>query len=543
MPAFRLDGLDLGLVIAYLVFAVLLGLYYARRSSSAEGYFLAGRTLTWPAIGFSLFATQMSASTLIGLTGSGYASGYVTYVYAWFAAIALIVLALFFLPYYLKQGLYTLPEYLARRFDGRARTYHAAISLVGNVLIDMAGALYAGALLVRLVLPGVPLWQTIAVMAVLTALYTVSGGLAAVVATDKVQAVLLLIGTILVAYFAFAKLGGDWQAVRDVTGADLRTLIRPADDDVLPWPGLLVGVPLLGFYYWCANQAVAQRALAAKTLREGQYGALFAGLLHLPLIFLLTLPGTAARVLYPDLADAAAAAGLAGQADRLVFPTLLFDLLPEGVLGLVLAGFVAALMSSIDSAMNAGSTLATMDFYKRWRPEASAERLMQVGKLFTFGFAALAAVWAPQIEHFPSFWDYLQQVLSFITPPVAACFLLGLFWRRANAAGAVAGLGIGALVGIGILVAQVGLGWWSGLHFLYVAGILFAVSALAIVVGSLGTAPPAAEQVAGTVWTRAVLAEADAGDVAAHALPVYKRPVALAIALLVTSLAVFAYFA
>ena len=218
---------------------------------------------------------------------------------------------------------------------------------------------------------------------------------------------------------------------------------------------------------------MAQRALAAKSLREGQYGALFAGLLHLPLIFLLSMPGAAARVLYPDLAETAAAAGLDGQTDRLVFPQLMFDLLPTGLLGLVLAGFVAALMSSIDSAMNAGSTLATMDFYRRWRPEASAKTLMRVGQAFTFGFAVLAAIWAPQIERFPSFWDYLQGVLSFITPPIAACFLLGLFWRRANATGAVTGLAAGAVVGVGILVAQVGFGWWPGLHFLFVAGILF----------------------------------------------------------------------
>ena len=538
MPTFSLGGVDLAIVVAYLAFAVGLGLYYARRESSAEGYFLASRSLGWPAIGFSLFATQMSASTLLGLTGSGYASGYVTYIYAWFAAIALVVLALFFLPYYLKQGLYTLPEYLARRFDGRARTYHSAISLVGNVLIDMSGALYAGALLIRLVLPGVELWQTIAVLALLTALYTVSGGLAAVVATDKVQAVLLTVGTTLVAGFAYAKLGGEWADVRAATPADLRRLVRPATDEVLPWPGLLTGVPLLGIYYWCANQAVAQRALAAKSLREGQYGALFAGLLHLPLLFLLTMPGAAARVLYPDLAATAAAAGLDGQTDRLVFPQLMFDLLPTGLLGLVLAGFVAALMSSIDSAMNAGSTLATMDFYRRWRPEASAKTLMRVGQAFTFGFAVLAAIWAPQIERFPSFWDYLQGVLSFITPPIAACFLLGLFWRRANATGAVTGLCVGAAVGIAILVAQAGLGWWPGLHFLYVGGILFAVTAAAIAAGSLATAPPPAEQTANTVWHPSVLRAGGDAD-----LPAWRRPGVLAVGLVVLALGVFGWFA
>ena len=538
MPVFELGGVDLAIVCGYLVFAVLLGMYYARRQGDAQDYFLAGRSLGWASIGFSLFATQMSASTLLGLTGAGYTTGYVTYVYAWFAAIALVVLALFFLPYYLKQGLYTLPEYLARRFGEPARAYHSVVSLIGGVLIDMAGALYAGALLIRLVAPQFELWQTIAAMAALTALYTVSGGLAAVVATDKAQAVLLTAGMTLVAGFAFAKLDYDWGAVRATMSDEMMSLVRPADDEVLPWPGLLLGVPLLGIYYWCANQAVAQRALAAGSLREGQYGALFAGLLHLPLIFLLTFPGAAARVLYPDLAEAATAAGLDGQTDRLVLPTLLFELLPVGVLGLVLSGFVAALMSSIDSAMNAGATLVTMDFYRRWRPERDARHLRRVGQVVTFGLAALAAAWAPQIEQFPSFWDYLQGVLSFITPPIAACFLWGLFWRRANAVGANAGLVAGGIVGVAILVAQLGFGALPRLHFLYVAGVLFAVTSAAIVVGSLLTVPPDEARVASTVWTSGVLAQAPGEEV-----PAWRSPVVLAGALVALALGVFGYFA
>ena len=479
MPTFELTLLDGLMVGLYVVVIVGIGLYVSRRQESTDDYFLAGRSLTWVVIGFSLFATNISTSSLVGMAGDAYAYGIAVYNYEWMAVVALFLFALFFLPFYLRSQVFTMPEFLERRFDERSRYYFSAVTITGNILIDTAGSLYAGALVIRIVYPEFPIWQAVAILAVLSGLYTITGGLKAVVYTDIIQAVLLIGASSVVSVMAFNRVGS-WAAVTEVTPPEMLSLIQPIGDPVLPWPGLVTGVFLLGFYFWGTNQFIVQRTLAAKDLNHGRRGALFAGLLKLPVLFIMILPGTFARALYgPEVLT---------QADK-VLPMMMFDLLPVGIRGLVLAALVAAIMSSVDSTLNSASTLITMDFVKKFRPNAGNRLLVIVGRCATGLFMLLAAAWAPFILNFPSLWQYLQTILAYLSPPVVACFVFGLFWPRANRHGAFAALIGGHVVAVAIALADWQVPGFS-IQFLYVPPLVFTVSAAVMGAVSLaGTAP------------------------------------------------------
>ncbi|HHP7237745.1 sodium:solute symporter [Longibacter sp.] len=500
MPQFELQFIDLVMVALYILVIVGIGFYFSRQQKSTDDYFLAGRSLTWGLIGFSLYASNMSTSSLVGMAGEAYSTGIAVFNYEWMAVVVLIIFALFFLPFYLRSQIFTMPEFLERRFDERSRYYFSVVTVTGNILIDTAGALYAGALVIQLIYPEFPMWQSVVILAVLSGLYTIAGGLKAVVYTDAIQAVLLLMASVAVSWIAWEQVGS-WQAVKDVTPPEMLSLIRPATDDVLPWPGLLTGVFLLGFYFWGTNQFMVQRTLGAKDLDHGRWGALFAGLLKVPVIFIMVLPGTFARVLYsPDTYQA-----LAARPD-MVFPTMLFDLLPIGVRGLVLAALVAAIMSSVDSTLNSASTLVTMDFIKKLRPDASNKTLVVTGRVTTFVFMMLAAAWAPLILNFPSLWQYLQNVLAYLSPPVVACFVMGLFWPRANRHSAFAGLIVGHAAAIGMAVMQYGFGLFT-IQFLYIPAILVSISAVTIYLVSVMGEEPDPEKVAEYTWTPATFRE------------------------------------
>jgi SSS family solute:Na+ symporter len=411
---FTLGGIDLAMVAVYAVFIVAIGIYFGRKHEDAEQYFLAGRRMIWPVIGISLYASNMGSTALVGLSGDAYSTGISVFNYEWMAAVVLVFFAIFFAPFYIKTRVYTMPEFLERRFDARSRYYFSGLTLFGNIVIDTAGHLYAGGLVLMLIFPDIPLSQTILILALLAGTYTILGGLAAVMFTDVIQTGLLLIGTFIVAGVAFAKVGG-WEAVTAVTPPEMLSLVRPMDDPAVPWLGLITGVPLLGFYFWCTNQFMVQRTLSAKNVNHARWGALLAAALKVPF----------ARVLYPNLAN-----------PDMVYPTMMYDMLPMGLRGLILTGLIAALMSSIDSTLNSASTLVTMDFVHKWKSGLDQKQLMRVGRVATAIFMVLAAVWAPQIQNFGSLFKYLQSVLAYISPPIVAVFLLGVFWRRANASGA-----------------------------------------------------------------------------------------------------------
>lgn len=483
MPQFEITAIDLAMVAAYIVIIVWLGFYFARRAKTTDDYFLAGRTLTWWLIGSSLFATNISSSTIIGMAGEAYGTGIAVYNYEWMAVVILVIFAVFMIPFYLQTRVYTMPEFLEKRFDTRSRYYFSGLTILGNILIDTAGALYAGGLVVQMIYPNVPMWISVVILAVLAGLYTIAGGLSAVVYTDAIQAVLLFVGTAVVSVLAFNAVGS-WEAVTAVTPPEMLSLIRPADDPVLPWPGLVTGVLLLGFYFWTTNQFMVQRVLGARDVNHARWGALFAGLLKLPVIFIMVLPGTFARVLYPGLERA-----------DLVFPTMMFDLLPAGIRGIIITALVAAIMSSVDSTLNSASTLVTMDFVKKLNPAANQRTLVIVGRIVTFVFMVFAAAWAPQILKFPSLWTYLQQVLAYLSPPIVSCFVVGIFWPGATRGSAFWGLVVGHTVSAALLLMQ------PEIHFLYIPPILFTVSLAAIVSVSLLRPTAADEGIQALTWS------------------------------------------
>jgi SSS family solute:Na+ symporter len=485
-----LSTLDIAIVLAFFALVVCVGMYISRKhSGGAEDYFLAGRSMSWPLIGGALFASNISSTTLIGLSGDAYATGISVYNYEWFAAIVLIFFCIFMLPFVIKASIFTMPEYLERRYDGRVRLYFASLTLFLNIMVEMSGALYAGSLVVQMVFPSLSTFEIIAGLALLATAYTAVGGLSAVMVAEVMQAVVLIIGSIILSYIAFDKIGGIHVLFEQVPASKL-SLIRPLDDEGVPWLGLVTGVPLLGFYFWCTNQFMVQRVLTAKSELDGRKGALLAGFLKLTVLFIMVLPGTAAIILYPNL-----------ERPDLVYPTLLFDLMPVGLLGLVFAGFMAALMSAIEATLSSASTMVTMDIVKRFKPNLSSKAQVKCGKLAIILIMMVAVAWAPNVAKFPSLFKYLQIVLAYAVPPSVTMFLFGAFWKRANSKGAFAVMVIGVLSGIGLFVSNEIL-HITNLHFLYVAPILVALCSVVMVVVSLAAKQPIPANIDEYVWSK-----------------------------------------
>lgn len=482
-----LAPLDLAVIALYAVLVIALGLWAGRKQRTGTDFFLASRDSTWPVIGLSLLASNISSATLIGLAGAAYAIGISVFNYEWMAAVILVFFCIFFLPFILRSQVYTMPEFLERRFSRGVRVYFSALTIFLSVVVDKATTLYGGSLLFKLLVPDAPVWLIVTGLALASGIYTIVGGLKAVLYTEVVQAIILLGAAVVLSVFAFDRVGG-WDAVLAGVDPAKLSLIRPIGDPGVPWLGLVTGVPILGFYFWCTNQFMVQRVLSARNLDHGRWGSLFAGLLKLPTLFLMVLPGTCAILLYPKLAN-----------PDLVYPTLMFDLLPAGLLGLVIAGFLAAIMSATASTFNSAATLFTMDFVKHWQPDLDGRAMVRTGRLATLLFMAVAIVIAPQIEKFGSLWQYLQAMLSYTAPPIVAIFLGGLFWRRANARGAswavIAGLFGGASL-FALNVTEI-----MPLHFLYVAPVLLLLAAAALVAGSLGAPAPPPEKVAALIWS------------------------------------------
>jgi len=488
MTDFSLSWIDTTIIVVYFLGIIWKGISIGQKHRTVDDYFLAGRSMIWPLVGISLFASNISSTTLIGLSGDAYSTGISVFNYEWMASIVLVFFIFFFLPQLLSSNVYTLPEFLEKRYDRKARNYFSVLTLFLNIVVDTAGSLFAGALLLKLVFPALNITEIVVGLTIASGLYTMAGGLKAVMYTDLLQTILLLIGAVFIAGATLIKVGG-WSTLVNGVDPEMLSLIRPHGAPGVPWTGLVTGVPLLGFYFWCTNQFMAQRFLSAKNLEHARRGALFAGLLKLPVLFLMVLPGTAAIILFPGLE----------RADQ-VYPTLMFELLPTGLLGLVLAGFLAALMSQIDSTLNSASTLVTMDFIRNRKPEWGPETLLKTGRIVTLIFMALSAAWAPQIDRFGSLFQYLQAVLSYAVPPVMAMYLLGLFWKRANARGALWSLSGGLAGGVALFLSNV-VFKSTDLHFLYVGPILLILSLVLHVAGSLSAPAPDFEKVGPLMWT------------------------------------------
>ena len=482
--------LDL-LVLAVCVGGIIVfGLAVSRRKARAEEYFLASRASRWPAIGLALFASNISSTAIVGLAGAAYVMGISVYDYEWSAGVVLAFYCVFLLPFVLRSRVYTMPEFLERRYDVRARLYFAVLNVFLNVFVDSAAALYCGALVCRMLFPGPPLWAMIVVLAGAAGLYTLAGGLRAVIYTQAAQAVLLIAGAVVISVIALTRAGG-WHVVTHAIDPRMLSLIRPSGDPGVPWPGLALGIPVLGLYYWCNNQYIVQQTLSARSLDDGREGALFAGLLKLSVLFLMILPGTFALVLFPHLAR-----------PDLVYPTLMLRLLPGGLLGLVAAGFVAATMAAVAATLNSASTIITMDVVKRIAPRLTDAQVVRIGRRSMAALLLVAMLWAPRLQRFGTLWQYLQAMLAYAAPPIVALVLTGTFWRGANAAGATATLVLGTACGIALFIANAPLHLLH-LHFLYVAPLLLLLDTVILIVASSWNPAPPSAVASALVWTPA----------------------------------------
>lgn len=484
-----LHPVDIGMVGIYFILVIVIGVAVARKTKSDEDLFLAGRSLTWMAIGLSLFASNISTTTIIGLTGSAYSSGISVSAYEWMAAIPLILLAFVFAPLFFKSRITTVPEYLEIRFDRRVRRYFSAMTILLTVIVDTAGGLYAASVVARTFMPEIDLWVFCAGIGIFAGLYTAAGGLRAVVYTDVLQAIVLIVGSSALTYVMFERMGFSWDAVMASAPPDHFDIVRPADDDQLPWTGLFTGVVILGFWYWVTNQYIVQRVLGAKNLRNAQWGAMLGGALKFLPLFIMVLPGAMAISQFPDIPNA-----------DMVFAVMVTKALPVGLTGIVLAGLMAAIMSSIDSTLNSSSTLIVHDFIAGEDTPADHDRAKRWGRNMTLLLTLIAILWAPQIKNFGGLWSYLQQAFSILVPPVAAVFLMGAFWARGTAKGAFTALLVGHLVGVG-LFALTQAGIWP-LHFTVNVTVMTAFSLLVFVVTSRLDAPPPETAVERAVWRR-----------------------------------------
>ena len=524
--AVTLGPLDLAAVLGYACGLIALGLLMVRRKLSPLDYFLASRRSKWPVIGLAMFASNISSTALVGLAGGAYAIGIAVYDYEWSAIVILVWFCIFLLPLIIASRTFTMPGFLEQRYDVRVRLLFALLTLFLNIFVDSAAVLYSGSLVCQILFPGASLWLIVPLLAGSAGLYTIAGGLRAVIYTEVVQAFVLIAGSAIISLLAFDHAGG-WHAVMSQVDPGKLSLIRPANDPNLPWPGLVLGIPMLGFYYWCTNQTIVQRMLSAENVDQARWGALFAGFLKLPVLFLTVLPGICALLLFPHLARA-----------DLVYSTLIVRVLPTGAIGLVVAEFVAATMVSIASMLNSASSLITMDLIKHLRPELSDRDVVRAGRWTTAGLLLVAVAGAPQLIRFPSLWQYLQTVLAYAVPPAVAVFGIGLFWRGATADGATVTLLAGSLCGLLFFVCNSVVGW-THIHFLYAAPLLTLLDAgILILVSRLKPAATNALREA-TLWHRDLYQDQSAR---LAAFPVWQDYRYLAAALLaLTALLVIAF--
>lgn len=505
-----ISTLDAVIILLYFVFIVAVGIKYSRVKNS-ENYFLAGRSMTWPVIGFSMFAASISSSTLIGHCGDAYSTGIAVFNYNLISIFVMVFFAWFFLPFYIKLKIFTLPEFLEKRFDARSRYYFSGVTIIINIFLDAAGSLYAAAIVMKLVFPEMSLGLLALIFAVLVALYTIPGGLSAAIRVDLIQGVILLVGAIALTCIISAKGGVDYITDNMHNGVTMK-LVRPLNDSSVPWLGMLLGIPVLGFFFWGNNQQLVQRALTAKNIDEGRKGVLLVGLLTLMTLFIIILPGVMAREFFPDL-----------EKPDMVYPSIVIKMMPAGVVGFLLAALIAALTSSVSGLLNSVATLFTMDFYMKKRPQASSPEQIWVGRIVSLIVLVIAVVWAPQIgQKFGSLLKYYNEMLSMLAPPVVSVFILGVFWKRTTRHGAFAGLIGGALLGVLNLVSKITAGEsiFGDMHFLLTVPIYLAWSMLVTVVVSLLTEKPDYEAVKPYIWSKA---DFDAETVELRKLPFWKN--------------------
>jgi len=544
------ETLDWFMVGAY--FSLLFGVAWwviLRSRDTADDYFLAGRNLGWWVVGASIFASNIGSEHLVGLAGSGCTDG-VAMAHYELHAWCLLVLAWVFVPFYARSKVFTMPEFLERRFSPANRTVLSVISLVGYVLTKIAVGVFAGGVVFRTLLPQIHLelgfvvldsfWIGSFLVIILTGIYTVLGGLRAVVYTDAVQTVVLVFGSAIVTIFGLKALGG-WGELRLLCGSDMFNLWKPLIpagvegtwkpvmgetkmawyfNGNYPWLGMLFCAPIIGLWYWCTDQYIVQRALGAPNECEARRGSIWAAFLKLLPVFIFIIPGMICFALAKSgkMAELYEALYTAGELDnekcQAAFPLLVKHILPPGVRGIVVAGLLAALMSSLSSVFNASSTLFTMDFYSKLKPRASGHELVWMGRIATTVMVIIGLLWVPVIQGAKGLYHYLQSVQGYLAPPIFVVFFLGIFSKRLNAKGCLSALVVGFLLGVfrlavdtpvklieGFAYAEGSFFWIvNNIYFQYYSVFIFFVCVIVMVVVSLWTSVPSYEQISGLTY-------------------------------------------
>jgi len=502
-----LAGIDLAIIGCYFAIIFGIGFYFARKGRSSEDYFLASRNIGWFAIGASLFVSNISTEHFIGLAGSGATSGLAVGHFEWLACLILLLLGWVFVPFYLRSNVFTMPEFLERRFNRNCATYLASISVIAYIFTKISVHLYAAAIVLERVVGWSPMTAAI-ILVVATGIYTVAGGFAAVIYTDLVQTLILLAGAVALTVIGLDKIGG-FAGLRALVPANYFHMIKPATDGEFPWTGIFFGAPILGIWYWCTDQVIVQRVLSAKDEGHAKAGTIFAGFLKVLPVFLLVLPGLIAYGLYPGMFHLDDQGRVAN--GDIAYPMMIVNLLPTGLVGLMIAALLAALMGAMSSVFNSSSTMVTLDFYKKFHPEATELQLVAFGRVATGVMVVLGLLWVPFISKLSSqLYIYLQSVQGYISPPIAVCFIFGICWPRVNGQGAITSLLSGFVLGSVRFIAELldksdhfqnpAMRWLVDMNFLHYAIFMFVVCAVILVVVSLMYPAPERKKLAGLTF-------------------------------------------
>lgn len=470
----RIGLIDYSVMALYLLVIVGIGCYAGlkkRQASAAAKYFLAGHSLRWPSIGMALFATNISCLHLVSLAQAGYDSGLLMGNFEWMAAFTLVLLSLFFVPFYIRSKVATLPDFLEKRYCRQCRDWLAIVSVLAAILTHIAFPLSAGWVVLHGVF-GIEKWTCILVICSLTAIYTVVGGLSAVVMTETIQAIVLIVGALLITFFAWDKVGG-WNAMSSAlhnSGEEMRlSVLRPASPgNDFPWYAIFLGYPVLGIWYWCADQTIVQRVLGAKDENHARIGPLFCAVIKILPVFIFVLPG----LMFYVILKTGGLKGVEVANSKEVYGIMLRELLPGGLFGVLAAALMAALMGNLSSAANSVSTMISYDLWQRFRPQTSEKTLVLIGRLATLASFAIGIALVPLLDRYGSIFAAINDVIAHIAPPITCVFLLGVFWKNASGRSAMYTMWIGSAMGA-LLFALKTLHAWDAQRFGWIPAFFY----------------------------------------------------------------------
>ena len=508
----QISGIDLVIIVVYFVFIVGLGCWAGlrkKKTEQADEYFLAGKTLRWPVIGLALFATNISTVHLVSLAEEGYTNGLAYGNFEWMAPFTLIILALFFAPFYIRSKVTTLPDFLEKRYSRASRDWLSMLSIISAIFIHIGFSLYAGAVVLEGMF-GINQMTSIILIAALTGLYTIIGGLMAVVLTESVQTIILLLGAVILTAISYDKVGG-WGGLAESVDSVKLTVLRPhGDTSGLPWYSVLLGYPIIGIWYWCTDQTIVQRVLGAKDENHARLGPLFAGFIKILPVFIFVLPGLICLALIHKGLVPALPLTEEGQADAAkTYSHMITYLLPIGLRGLVAAALMAALMSTVSGALNSVATLFTYDLYQRRAPGTSERTLVLIGRIVTFAGMVLAVIWSPFCGRFPTVFQGINAAICYIAPPITVVFLAGVFWKRASSRASMITLVTGSILGLSVFIIDFtkmlekfreAYPTFGFLTFMVISFILAAICGVVMVVMSIIFPEPLTEEKSKLVW-------------------------------------------